>query len=268
MWRLRVGGDHLPAVVVAPVRALVQRLGPHVEAVEPVVVARRVAGRSRRARRPARHDGLPTRVPGRGARRARGARRDRRRVPVDRRPSRCASTCGATRSTACRSSRWRISAPRSTWTTRGSFPCARSWRPKRCRRARSSCSTTQPWGAEQWERLAEGQTFDGMESWLPWLCTREHLLPDLLPPSAIVALFEPRRLRDRAQELLDEEAALGADAGEDVGRDARSGDHAAPVVAVRPPARGHEGADRSGAQRARRPGHAVAGRDRVRSGRR
>ncbi len=22
---------------------------------------------------------------------------------------------------------------------------------------------------EQWERLAEGQTFDGMESWLPWL---------------------------------------------------------------------------------------------------
>ena len=30
---------HLPAVVVAPVRALVQRLGPHVEDVEPIVVA-------------------------------------------------------------------------------------------------------------------------------------------------------------------------------------------------------------------------------------
>ena len=26
-----------------------------------------------------------------------------------------------------------------------------------------------PWGREQWERLAEGQIFDGMESWLPWL---------------------------------------------------------------------------------------------------
>src|SRR5207244_2796855 len=38
IWRLRVGGDHLPAAVVAPVRALVQRLGPHVEAVEPVVI--------------------------------------------------------------------------------------------------------------------------------------------------------------------------------------------------------------------------------------
>ena len=38
MWRLRAGGNHLPATIVAPVRALVQRLGPHVEDVEPVVV--------------------------------------------------------------------------------------------------------------------------------------------------------------------------------------------------------------------------------------
>src|SRR3954449_7127388 len=36
MWRLRTGTP--PTVIVAPVRALVQRLGPHVEAVEPVVV--------------------------------------------------------------------------------------------------------------------------------------------------------------------------------------------------------------------------------------
>src|SRR5579859_6812208 len=41
IWRLRRGHDEpelLPAVVVAPVRALVQRLGPHVEAFEPIVV--------------------------------------------------------------------------------------------------------------------------------------------------------------------------------------------------------------------------------------
>src|SRR4029077_15639177 len=38
IWRLRTGGDHLPAVVVAPVRALVQRLGPHVEAGERIVL--------------------------------------------------------------------------------------------------------------------------------------------------------------------------------------------------------------------------------------
>src|SRR5262249_25666268 len=38
IWELRAGGDQLPEVVVAPVRALVQRLGPHVEDVEPVRV--------------------------------------------------------------------------------------------------------------------------------------------------------------------------------------------------------------------------------------
>ncbi|HEV7523701.1 MAG TPA: transcription-repair coupling factor, partial [Acidimicrobiia bacterium] len=67
---------------------------------------------------------------------------------------------------------------------------------------------SEPWGREQWEKLADGLTFDGMESWLPWLTSEEHLLPDLLPASALVAIIEPRRLRDRAQELLDEEAAL------------------------------------------------------------
>ncbi|MGH9061873.1 MAG: CarD family transcriptional regulator, partial [Acidimicrobiales bacterium] len=65
-----------------------------------------------------------------------------------------------------------------------------------------------PWGREQWERLAEGQIFDGMESWLPWLTTDEHLILDLVPREAQVLLVEPRRMRDRAAELLDEEAAL------------------------------------------------------------
>jgi transcription-repair coupling factor (superfamily II helicase) len=66
----------------------------------------------------------------------------------------------------------------------------------------------QPWGAETFERLADGQSFDGMESWLPWLTEDEHLVADLLPDDALVLLCEPRRMRDRAQELLDEEAAL------------------------------------------------------------
>ena len=35
-----------------------------------------------------------------------------------------------------------------------------------------SSSATEPWGREQWERLAEGVHFDGMESWLPWLDAR------------------------------------------------------------------------------------------------
>jgi transcription-repair coupling factor (superfamily II helicase) len=39
MWRLQ-DPARMPRVLVAPVRSLVQRLGPHVEEVEPVVVSR------------------------------------------------------------------------------------------------------------------------------------------------------------------------------------------------------------------------------------
>ncbi|MDQ1535442.1 MAG: hypothetical protein QOF28_3203, partial [Actinomycetota bacterium] len=42
LWRLRTesGAGHDPLVIVAPVRALVQRLGPHAADVEPVTIAR------------------------------------------------------------------------------------------------------------------------------------------------------------------------------------------------------------------------------------
>jgi transcription-repair coupling factor (superfamily II helicase) len=68
----------------------------------------------------------------------------------------------------------------------------------------------EPWGAAQWERVAEGQLFDGMESWTPWLAGDERVLTDLLPDTARVVLVDPRRSRDRASELLDEEHALAA----------------------------------------------------------
>ncbi len=67
---------------------------------------------------------------------------------------------------------------------------------------------TEPWGRSQWERLAEGQVFDGMESWLPWLVDEERVLPDLVGPGGRIVLVDPRRIRDRAAELNDEEAAL------------------------------------------------------------
>ena len=66
----------------------------------------------------------------------------------------------------------------------------------------------EPWGREQWERLAEGLLFEGMESWLPWLTDRETLLTDLLGERAQVVLIEPRRTRDRAADLLAEEDDL------------------------------------------------------------
>ena len=65
-----------------------------------------------------------------------------------------------------------------------------------------------PWGRHQWNRLADGDQFDGMESWLPWLADTEELITDLLGDDALVVLVEPRRVRDRAGELLDEESAL------------------------------------------------------------
>jgi transcription-repair coupling factor (superfamily II helicase) len=66
----------------------------------------------------------------------------------------------------------------------------------------------EPWGREQWERIAQGQLFDGMESWLPWLAPEERVLADLLPEDAQILLVEPRRMRDRATDFLAEEADL------------------------------------------------------------
>jgi len=68
----------------------------------------------------------------------------------------------------------------------------------------------QPWGREQWDRLADGELFDGMESWLPWLSGDERVLFDLVDDEGLVVAVEPRRLRDRIADLLAEEADLAA----------------------------------------------------------
>ncbi len=76
-------------------------------------------------------------------------------------------------------------------------------------RARAGAlAEVEPWGRSHWERLADGQALDGMESWLPWLQPDEELVTDLLPEDAQVVLIEPRRVRDRAVEVVAEEAAL------------------------------------------------------------
>ena len=74
-------------------------------------------------------------------------------------------------------------------------------------RARSLMSS-EPWGVEQWDRLAEGQQFEGMESWLPWLVERNELLTDILGSDTRLVLVEPRRMHARAVDLLAEEADL------------------------------------------------------------
>ncbi len=82
---------------------------------------------------------------------------------------------------------------------------------------------TAPWGRHQWERLSQGELFDGMESWLPWLSSDEEIITDLLPVDAVIVLVEPRRVRDRAGELLDEESALADALASTWGLDAGAG---------------------------------------------
>jgi transcription-repair coupling factor (superfamily II helicase) len=207
MWRLRAGGEHLPHAIVAPVRALVQRLGPHVEDVEPITVTPGMQ---------LDRDELVARLVDLGYRReyqveARGEVATRGSI-VDVYPATADHPVRIDLwgDEVDRLSQFSVADQRSTSAVGETrmFPVRELLPTAEVRARAKELLQTQPWGREQWERLAEGATFDGMESWLPWLTADEHLLPDLLPPSALVALVEPRRLRDRAQELLDEEAAL------------------------------------------------------------
>ena len=74
-------------------------------------------------------------------------------------------------------------------------------------RARSLMESD-PWGIEQWDRIVEGQQFEGMESWLPWLVERDELLTDTLSRDTRLVLVEPRRMQARAIDLLAEEDDL------------------------------------------------------------
>ncbi len=212
MWRLRRlrdgdPGVEVPMVIVAPVRALLQRLGPHVEDIEPV----RVHPGSR-----VDLDQLVASLAHLGYRREyqvehRGEMAVRGSI-VDVFPS--------TATYPVRVDLWGDEVDRLTHFSVADqrsladldealvFGC-RELLPTAEVRARAEALVgKEPWGAETWERLAEGATYDGMESWLPWLTEDEHLLVDLLPHDARALLFEPRRMRERAVEIAEEEADL------------------------------------------------------------
>ncbi|HEY6425897.1 MAG TPA: CarD family transcriptional regulator, partial [Acidimicrobiales bacterium] len=196
----------LPRVIVAPVRALLQRLGP-LHDIAPIVV------------RPGQQvdvsDLLPRLV-------AKGYRREHqvehrgefavRGGIVDVFPS--------TADVPVRIDLWgdevdrltefAVSDQRSSRDLSGValFGCRELVPTEDVRRAAEALSVRRPWGASVWDRLARGEQFDGMESWLPFLHAEERVLPDLLPAGAQVVLAEPRRIRDRGVQLLDEEASL------------------------------------------------------------
>jgi transcription-repair coupling factor (superfamily II helicase) len=206
MWRLR-DPARMPRVLVAPVRALLQRLGPHVDEVDPVVVAKGDQ---------VDHQQLVGRLVEMGYRREyqvehRGEVAVRGSI-VDVFPSTAdvPVRIDLWGDEVDRLSEFSVADQRST-DELGSvclFACRELLPTPDVRRRADHLIAHAPWGRDQWERLAQGQSFDGMESWLPWLVTGDHTLADLVPAGAQILLVEPRRMRDRAAELLDEEAAL------------------------------------------------------------
>ncbi|MGH9074610.1 MAG: transcription-repair coupling factor, partial [Acidimicrobiales bacterium] len=220
LWHLRAGDG--PRVLVAPVKALLQRLGPPVADPGPVVVspgdvldaedlvARLVSAGYRREYQ----------VEHRGEVAVRGG-------IVDVFPS--------TAEAPVRIDLWGDEVDRLTTFDAGDqrstadlgqvevFGCRELVASPEVRARARALVASEPWGRDQWDRLAEGLSFDGMESWLPWLAGEERVLPDLLGAGAQVVLVEPRRMRDRAAELVDEERALAATLAETWGATSGSG---------------------------------------------
>ena len=222
LWRLR-DPQHCPAIVVAGVRAVLQRLGPGTPEVEPVRVAKGAMIDP---------DELVARLVHLGYRREelvehRGEVAKRGAI-VDIFPSTAEAPIRIDLwgDEVDRLTEFAVNDQRSTHDLAEAlvFP-ARELIPSEAVRERAArLVSTEPWGREHWERLAEGALFEGMESWLPWLIDQQpaastvtdagsltsmgQVLIDVLPPTAKVALVEPRRMRDRARDLLDEEADL------------------------------------------------------------
>ncbi|MGH8911475.1 MAG: transcription-repair coupling factor, partial [Acidimicrobiia bacterium] len=65
---------------------------------------------------------------------------------------------------------------------------------------------SEPWAAGTFERIAEGQMFSGMESWLPWLTEERSILDEAA--GATVVLIDPARAKDRGRDLVKEEQDL------------------------------------------------------------
>jgi len=219
MWRLRhsAAGDsvsltgpvsqHSPGVVVAPVRALLQRLGPRVEDTEPVVVhqganldpedlvARLVHAGYRREYQ----------VEARGELAVRGGI-----IDVFASTANLPIRIDLFGDEVERLTAFEIAGQRSVTDLEQVelFGCREVVLTEDLRERARQLSLEAPVARDNFSRIAEGELFDGMESWMPWLSTEEHLFTDLLDARSRVVLVEPRRLRDRATELLDEEIAL------------------------------------------------------------
>ena len=199
--------DRYPTVVVTPVRSLIQRLAPGGDAVEPVAIAAgdEVDPEQLVATLVSHGYRREYQVEHRGEVAVRGSIVDVFPATADR-PIRI-DLWG---DEVDRLSEFSVADQRSTDDVASIeiLPCRELLPTDEVRARAETLIALEPWGREHWERIADGQLFDGMESWLPWLAPDERLFADVLPSDSQVLLLEPRRLRDRAAEFLAEEADL------------------------------------------------------------
>ncbi|NQV05953.1 transcription-repair coupling factor, partial [bacterium] len=87
------------------------------------------------------------------------------------------------------------------------FP-AREFRPDPEIRGKAAAMLrTDPWASSTWDRIADGISFAGIESWLPWLAEPVSVLSEA---TCTVVLFDPVRSHGRSEELVTEEGELAA----------------------------------------------------------
>ncbi len=85
------------------------------------------------------------------------------------------------------------------------YPAAEVLIDEAARSRAAELRSIEPWATSTWDRIAEGISFPGIESWLPWLAEERTILDGL---DADVILFDPVRCADRAGDLIKEEADL------------------------------------------------------------
>ena len=90
------------------------------------------------------------------------------------------------------------------------FPCRELLPTKAVRERASQLLREAPWGRQWWDRIASGEMFDGMESYLPWLAEEEMTLGDVLADGCLLACLDSDRLHQRAEDIQTEEAELVA----------------------------------------------------------
>ena len=88
------------------------------------------------------------------------------------------------------------------------FPCRELVLNSEMLEIAASMAEGQNWGSAEWERLANGELFDGMESFMPWLLKEDTVLADTLPKDGLLLLIDRNRLDSRVKDLLEKEKKL------------------------------------------------------------